>query len=926
MSNTEASTAKATSEQTAGSEAPNATKDSGANFRTSQPKEAGETVKGEKSKTNTKGDKTENGKDKTEKSDSRFGIAGKPASRVSFRISTNIKLSFKPYGGLAKKDEFCIKPGGVDGAIKPFTSSSGRKQFKKVGIRVNYSIKQLLSIRDKFKAIPIEIDQIPMVFEEGLGDFESLQNQTIASISERTSPSKLKKSSKLPSAKNKSKSDATSTSNTSTSTGYGDTTQRYEGSNDDASFRAKPRVEPSKIKSKLRKSTSTSPQKNDDKNKKGGGGTDKDNKVENTTTSKPSSDDKPTRKTYKASTNVDRTKDGGTGSSTNKSSQESSPPNKDQSNKPKPSATPLSSGRSKGAWGRSRKTLDPMARLKSKITIRLNKITLDNFATLSDQLIRIFEDEITNTEQLTKLVTLIFKTLSDQLIRIFEDEITNTEQLTKLVTLIFEKTVQEHVYGPLYAKLCVALAAKNKSFDEIVFLNGKKQTNQVDFKNVLVKVCQTEFQKGKREAIITDDMDETDKENEMIKQKKILLGTMKFIGQLYLKELIPSKIMTVCLKHLIGQMQSKPSEDDVEGACTLLQTVGSTLDKDENVNKNELTKYYSKLRNIEKNSNRYSVRIRMIIQNLIDSRKNQWKSRGNIKQEGPKALNRNKPSTTTTATVADDFNDFDVLPFDITRMMMGGGGNDATEAIQGSVVPMAGHAVATKQIKYGRANRYTTNTQYEAPVDIQQEQKQSEARQNKALLPQRKGRSGGRRQLLQTTEEEEMKKPMMNEAIKDQSNKPKPSATNETGAIEIGRRKRRTALSSGSDRPCSNGKSVDEDVLDELTGDYLYVRNSVNEQKFLSTLVTYKVEDRKKFVLKFIQKAIDGGKGERLGGLIPKLLNEYILLSNELDAGFIEFFTGYTFEDNPQLALNTAQLLAPLIVDNEINFTDVLEW
>lgn len=334
MTTEEASTTTAT-EQTVGSEEQ-------ANFRASQPKEVGETVKGEKET------KKETEAGDTEKSDSRFGMTGKSTagSRVSFRITTNIKLSFKPYGGSAKRDEWCIKPGGVDGAIKPFTSSSGRKQFKKVGIRVSYSIAQLLSVRDKFKAIPIEIDQIADVFEEGLGDFEALTTQNI-SISTMQNTSKLKKSAKSSPSKA-----ATSSDNTKA---Y-ENNERYGGSNDDASFRDKQRVEPSKIKSKLRKSSTTSPNKNTDQTS-----TTKDNNVES---SKPSS----TFKKPIVDTSASATKDGGT-SLSNRSSQINTTKSSQEGNAAP--RKPLSSGTSRGAWGRSRKTLDPMVCILATMFLRL---------------------------------------------------------------------------------------------------------------------------------------------------------------------------------------------------------------------------------------------------------------------------------------------------------------------------------------------------------------------------------------------------------------------------------------------------------------------------------------------------------------------------------------------------------------------------
>merc|ERR1712048_104562 len=146
------------------------------------------------------------------------------------------------------------------------------------------------------------------------------------------------------------------------------------------------------------------------------------------------------------------------------------------------------------------------------------------------------------------------------------------------------------------------------------------------------------------------------------------------------------------------------------------------------------------------------------------------------------------------------------------------------------------------------------------------------------------------------------------------------------GSARIGMRKTRAALSASSKRPCDDGKEMDEEKQDEMLGDYLYRRNDMNESAFLEKIIKYQVPNRQKFAQKFIEKAIDGGKGERLADIVPKLLNEYILLSEELDAGFIAFFKAYTEQDNPQIAQGSAELLAPLLVDHELNFAAVLEW
>jgi len=245
--------------------------------------------------------------------------------------------------------------------------------------------------------------------------------------------------------------------------------------------------------------------------------------------------------------------------------------------------------------------------------------------------------------------------LAGQIEEIFDAQITTTAQLTKLVSLIFEKTVKEHIYGPLYAKLCVTLSLKDKVFNEV--LSGPhsqgKDTRQVDFKYVLVKVCQTEFEKGKRPPTFTDDMDSRDREIETIKAKTILLGNMKFIGQLYLSHLIPPQVMTLCLKHLIAPSGRRPSDDDVEGACTLLNTVGPALDGDDEIDGEELDKMYQKLRNISK-SGRHNVRIKILVRNLHDLRKRSWNDSRAIKVDGPKQL-RTKPRINGPTTVNELF-------------------------------------------------------------------------------------------------------------------------------------------------------------------------------------------------------------------------------------------------------------------------------
>jgi len=859
----------------------NAGKNAGADFRSTQPKTAAqgepraEPKDGDDRGIGAKAKEVKAKSSGTADKSGRFGVAGKVSTeKIAFRICQNISLSLKPYGGLAKEGEFSIKPGGEDGAIKPFTSTSGRKQFKKVGIRVNYNFKQLLSVRHKFKSMPHDVEQIPFVLEEGLGVFEVIEKAA----------SLIKPTSKLRSSRGRLTSSA-KTSDTSGSAFKSDTADRYGGNDENVS--------------RLRKDTSTSGSKLKIKRDKTSAST--------TTTDKPVTAPAPPVPKEAPSLSA-KSKHG----ARNQPSEAAKPvkPIKKQPVRPAPSAAstatpsnepqsaastpakpvqkgPKLSARS-GGWGsrlkKKEQNIDPMKQFTKKITGRLNKITMDNFDNLAGQLEEIYENETYSTEQ-----------------------------LTLMVSLIFEKTVQEHVYGPLYAKLCVALSSKNKSFDEVVIRQGRTETHQVGFKTVLIKVCQTEFEKGKRSAVFTDEMDAQDIENEKIKVKKILMGTMKFIGELYKSELLPSKIVRVCLKRLVSPTHTKPTEDDIEAACTLLATVGKQLDEDEASNRNELNKFYAKLSSIARTS-KYSVRIKMLIQNLTDVRKKSWVDDHKTKADGPKELNKAKKVRREI-----DLDEIDI--FDLEGIM-GMGGDDDTENIQPSVMPIASSVVAVSQRQFSHTTRYGAQT---ANTNSQGAQAKGNAIPRRR---QRKLRNSTRGRML--LESEDVAEQAIEEEEEEQkvsySQQPaaQPSQAASSSEASIGRRKTRTALSASSERPCDTGKAADEEKLNDLIGDFLGMR--ANAEKTMETILSLKIDDRKQFVFQFIQRAVDDGKGERLASLLPKLLDGYVILPSELDAAFVQWFEGYTMEDNPQINKLTPQLLGNLLCDNEINFGDVLRW
>eukprot|EP01084_Bolivina_argentea_P232474 391819_1 len=129
-----------------------------------------------------------------------------------------------------------------------------------------------------------------------------------------------------------------------------------------------------------------------------------------------------------------------------------------------------------------------------------------------------------------------------------------------------------------------------------------------------------------------------------------------------------------------------------------------------------------------------------------------------------------------------------------------------------------------------------------------------------------------------------------------------------------------------SHRPCSEGKKLTDDQFDKLTNDYF--SNKTNRIIFMKHMTKYKILNRKLFLNKLVHRAITYQQTELLSLLLPLLLDDYIILSIELDDCFIEYFSNYTCTeiDDPKINIYCASLLAQLITDEEIKFNDVLKW
>eukprot|EP01018_Ginkgo_biloba_P033520 Gb_34242 [translate_table: standard] len=204
--------------------------------------------------------------------------------------------------------------------------------------------------------------------------------------------------------------------------------------------------------------------------------------------------------------------------------------------------------------------------------------------------------------------------------------------LTGVISQIFDKALMEPTFCEMYAQFCVDLAADLPEFNE----NNEKVT----FKRVLLNKCQEEFERGEREQAEADRYEEDDevkiseeeREQIRVKARRRMLGNIRFIGELYKKSMLTERIMHECIKTLLGEYQN-PDDEDVEALCKLMSTIGYMIDRSKA--REHIDAYFNRMTKLS-NNQKLSSRLRFMLKDVIDLRKNGWQQRRKV--EGPKKI------------------------------------------------------------------------------------------------------------------------------------------------------------------------------------------------------------------------------------------------------------------------------------------------
>ncbi|XP_056865520.1 eukaryotic translation initiation factor 4G-like isoform X2 [Raphanus sativus] len=230
---------------------------------------------------------------------------------------------------------------------------------------------------------------------------------------------------------------------------------------------------------------------------------------------------------------------------------------------------------------------------------------------------------------LNKLTPQNFEKLFEQVKGV---NIDNVVTLRGVISQIFDKALMEPTFCEMYADFCVHLSGALPELNE----DGEKVT----FKRLLLNKCQEEFERGEKEEEEASrvaeeeqaEQTEEEREEKRLKVRRRMLGNIRLIGELYKKRMLTEKIMHACIQKLVGYDQD-PHEENIEALCKLMSTIGVMIDHSKA--KVHIDTYFDRMKMLS-GKEEYSSRVRFMLINAIDLRKNKWQER--MKVEGPKKI------------------------------------------------------------------------------------------------------------------------------------------------------------------------------------------------------------------------------------------------------------------------------------------------
>ncbi|GLD97747.1 hypothetical protein PINS_up006444 [Pythium insidiosum] len=287
-------------------------------------------------------------------------------------------------------------------------------------------------------------------------------------------------------------------------------------------------------------------------------------------------------------------------------------------------------GRGRGGRGRSgrgSRNAAPEPPLEDVAPLQINEETRWKPSHAKSRL----DDPVDTTESslkeaksiLNKLSIEKFDKLSDQLIEV---AVRSLDVLQGVIDMVIAKAQMEWHFSTMYAELCAKIAQTEMpamALDE----NEVAQDTHKLFRKLLLSRCQKEFEvTPSKEGL--EELPEDERLEKELLLKRATLGHIRFVGELFKQRMLSSRIMHQCVQRLFGDLEA-PDEESLECLCKLLTTIGQTLESAprDQAERDFIQQYYALIKQLSGDAKRLSTRVRFMLQDLLDLRKNNWVAR-----------------------------------------------------------------------------------------------------------------------------------------------------------------------------------------------------------------------------------------------------------------------------------------------------------
>ncbi|KAL1710156.1 armadillo-type protein [Schizophyllum commune] len=225
-----------------------------------------------------------------------------------------------------------------------------------------------------------------------------------------------------------------------------------------------------------------------------------------------------------------------------------------------------------------------------------------------------------------------FDSLSDQIIACANKSEMETDGRTRIrgVRLIFERATDEPLLSGTYARLCRKVfdnISQKVQDDDVLDMQGNPEAGAALFRRYLINRCQADFERRWADETLTGSTETlvlySDSYYAAEKMRRQGRGPTRFIGELFRLKLLTERIMHLCVRQMLGNVDS-PKDDNMEGLCVLLTTVGELLDRP--CARAYMDVCFTCIRALSRSPS-LSSRVQLMLLDVIEQRERNWRAR-----------------------------------------------------------------------------------------------------------------------------------------------------------------------------------------------------------------------------------------------------------------------------------------------------------